>query len=49
MTVLQLRDVSRVHGSGPSEVRALDGVSLTVQAASWLRSWVRVVPASRPC
>src|SRR5947209_20584649 len=32
MTVLQLRDVTRLHGSGPSEVRALDGVSLTVEA-----------------
>src|SRR3954451_13058741 len=32
MTVLQLKQVSRVHGSGPTAVRALDGVSLSVQA-----------------
>ena len=30
--VLRLTDVHRVHGSGPTAVRALDGVSLTVRA-----------------
>ncbi len=28
--VVQLRDVTRIHGSGEAQVRALDGVSLTV-------------------
>jgi len=31
MTLLELRHVSRVHGSGPAAVTALDDVSLTVQ------------------
>jgi putative ABC transport system ATP-binding protein len=31
-TVLRLRDVHRVHGSGPTAVHALRGVSLSVQA-----------------
>ncbi len=30
--VLRMTDVYRVHGTGPTAVRALDGVSLTVQA-----------------
>ena len=30
--VLRMTDVYRVHGSGPTAVRALDGVSLSVQA-----------------
>ena len=30
--VLRMADVYRVHGSGPTAVRALDGVSLSVQA-----------------
>ena len=30
--MLELRDVVRVHGVGPTAVRALDGVSLTVSA-----------------
>jgi putative ABC transport system ATP-binding protein len=32
MTVLELRDVSRVHGAGPTAVHALRSVSLTVAA-----------------
>ncbi|MFC6879834.1 MULTISPECIES: ABC transporter ATP-binding protein [Actinomadura] len=31
----ELRDVSRVHGSGSAMVRALDGVSLAFPAGSW--------------
>ena len=31
MTLLELRHVSRVHGSGPATVTALDDVSLTVE------------------
>ena len=31
-TVLEMRDVTRVHGDGPTAVRALDGVSLRVAA-----------------
>ncbi|MEU7476122.1 hypothetical protein AB0A63_09070 [Lentzea sp. NPDC042327] len=30
MSVLELRDVHRVHGSGEAAVNALQGVSLTV-------------------
>ncbi len=30
--VLRMTDVYRVHGTGPTAVRALDGVSLSVQA-----------------
>jgi putative ABC transport system ATP-binding protein len=32
VSVLQLRQVSRVHGNGPTAVRAVDDVSLTVEA-----------------
>jgi putative ABC transport system ATP-binding protein len=32
MSVLELHDVTRVHGTGPSAVRALDGVDLSVAA-----------------
>jgi putative ABC transport system ATP-binding protein len=32
MSVLELRDVHRVHGSGETEVHALRGVTLTVEA-----------------
>jgi putative ABC transport system ATP-binding protein len=31
MTVLELRDVHRVHGTGDTAVNALDGISLTVE------------------
>src|SRR5918994_2706097 len=31
MSALELRQVSKVYGSGPSEVRALRGVDLTVE------------------
>jgi putative ABC transport system ATP-binding protein len=31
MTALELRSVSKVYGSGPTEVRALDGVDLAVE------------------
>jgi putative ABC transport system ATP-binding protein len=31
MTVLELRDVRRVHGTGDTAVNALDGISLTVE------------------
>jgi putative ABC transport system ATP-binding protein len=34
--LLELRGVSRVHGSGPAEVRALDGVSLRVSQGELL-------------
>jgi putative ABC transport system ATP-binding protein len=33
MTVLELRDVHRIHGRGETEVHALNGVTLTVGAA----------------
>jgi putative ABC transport system ATP-binding protein len=36
MTALELRDVSRVHGKGPTAVRALTGVSLSVRAGELL-------------
>ena len=32
MTILELRDLSKVYGEGPTEVRALDGVDLSVDA-----------------
>lgn len=32
MSVLELHDVSKIHGEGPGAVRALDAVSLTVDA-----------------
>lgn len=35
-TVLELRSVSRIHGEGAREVRALDTVSLSVQAGEFI-------------
>ena len=34
MTILELREVTKVYGQGPSQVRALNGVSLSVAAGS---------------
>ena len=36
--VLRMTDVYRVHGSGPTAVRALDGVSLSVQAGELVQA-----------
>jgi putative ABC transport system ATP-binding protein len=36
MSVLELRNVTRVHGSGAGQVKALDGVSLAVQPGEML-------------
>ena len=42
MTALELRDVSKVYGEGPTEVHALRDVSLIGgRRASWWRSWDR--------
>ncbi|MBO0809470.1 MAG: ATP-binding cassette domain-containing protein, partial [Actinobacteria bacterium] len=34
MSMLELRQVSKTYGQGPAEVRALSGVSLTVDAGA---------------
>jgi putative ABC transport system ATP-binding protein len=34
MSLLEVRDVSKVYGSGPAEVRALQGIELSVEAGS---------------
>jgi len=34
MTILELREVTKVYGQGPSQVKALSGVSLSVAAGS---------------
>jgi len=31
MSLLELRNISKVYGEGPTEVRAIDGVSLRVE------------------
>jgi putative ABC transport system ATP-binding protein len=34
MSLLEVRDVSKVYGSGPAEVQALQGIGLSVEAGS---------------
>jgi hypothetical protein len=34
MSVLELRNVSKVYGQGPTEVRALRGIDLSVEAGT---------------
>ena len=34
MTILETKDLRKVYGSGDTEVRALDGVDLTVEKKS---------------
>ena len=47
--VLELRDVTRVHGSGTTAVHALRGISLRVEAGDSSRSWARRARASPRC
>jgi putative ABC transport system ATP-binding protein len=47
--VLELRQVSKVYGSGPTEVHALREVDLEVGDASWWRSWGPAAPARARC
>ena len=47
--VLELREVSKVYGTGAAEVDALRGVSLSVMVASWWRSWGRAARARARC
>ncbi len=42
---LELRQVSKIYGSGPTEVHALVAVDLWSIPASWWRSWGRAAPA----
>ena len=45
-SALELRQVSKVYGSGPTEVRALRDVDLTRRARrARRRSWARAAPA----
>ena len=36
MTILETKDLRKVYGSGDTEVRALDGVNLTVERGEYL-------------
>jgi putative ABC transport system ATP-binding protein len=44
-SALELREVSKVYGSGPSEVNALSAVDLSVDRGELVRSWARAAPA----
>ena len=47
--LIELRDVYKIYGEGlESEVRALDGVSLTIERGSSRRWWASRAPASPP-
>ena len=45
--IVELRDVSRLHGEGAREVRALDSVSLTVHSGKSSQSWARQALANQ--
>ena len=36
MTILQTKDLRKIYGAGETEVRALDGVDLTVEKGEFL-------------
>ncbi|MFD0429812.1 hypothetical protein ACFQ60_26020 [Streptomyces zhihengii] len=44
--VLQLKELTRVHGSGATEVHALRGINLDVFPGNSSPSWARPAPAS---
>ena len=47
--LVELRDVYKIYGEGlESEVRALDGVSLSIRKGSSWRWWASPAPASPP-
>ena len=48
-SALEVRQVSKVYGSGPNEVHALRDVDLSVEPASWSRSWGRAARARARC
>lgn len=50
MSILELRDVHRVHGTGETAVHALRGVSISVSAGELVAVMgPRPGPGSRPC
>jgi predicted ABC-type transport system involved in lysophospholipase L1 biosynthesis ATPase subunit len=48
-SALELVQVSKIYGSGPSEVHALSGVDLAVERASSSPWWGRAAPARARC
>jgi putative ABC transport system ATP-binding protein len=47
--MLELRQVSKVYGSGPAQVRALVEVDLSVDGGELVRSWGPAARARAPC
>ena len=41
MALIEIQDVTKVYQMGDVEVNALQGVSFTIHAARWWRSWGR--------
>ena len=48
-SALELREVSKIYGSGPSEVQALARSTFPSSAASSSPSWARAAPARARC
>jgi putative ABC transport system ATP-binding protein len=47
--ILQLVDVTRIHGAGETEVKALRGVSMSVRAGELVAVMVPPARASQAC
>ena len=48
-SALELRQVSKMYGAGPSEVHALRDVDLSVERGELVASWARAARARARC
>lgn len=48
MSILETRNLRKIYGSGDTEVRALDGVNLSVDSANLSPLWAPPAPGNPP-